>query len=41
MLPVFLLGFTRELARQELHRTHRRDEVVYVVLCEVSAIEER
>ena len=36
MRTILLLRLTRELAREELHRVHRRNERLDVVLCEVA-----
>lgn len=36
---VLLFGLARELVRKELYRTHRRDEIIYVVLCEVASVD--
>ena len=40
MRTVLLFSLAGELMCEELHRTHRRDEVVYVVLCEVASVDE-
>ena len=41
MRTVLLLGLAREFMCQELDRTHGGDEVVHVVLREVTSIDRR
>ena len=39
MRTVLLLSLARELVREELHRVHRLDEIVHVMLRKVASVE--